>query len=114
MDESKKRLDEEISKELENLKTLEPGTEEHSAAVESLSTLYKLKIEEDKAKQDADNKNKMSGLDIVRVVIDAGGIIVPAVIYSVWMKRGFEFEKEGTYTSTTFRGLFNKFKPTRK
>ena len=36
------------------------------------------------------------------------------MFYAAWMKRGFKFEENGTYTSTTFRGLFNRFKPTKK
>lgn len=50
----------------------------------------------------------------MRLGIAAAEIILPLIFYSVWMKRGFKFEEEGTYTSTTFKGLFNKFKPTKK
>jgi hypothetical protein len=45
---------------------------------------------------------------------EAAGIVLPMIFYWVWMKRGFRFEETGTYTSTTFRGLFNRFKPTKK
>jgi len=41
-------------------------------------------------------------------------LILPMTFYAVWMKRGFDFERTGTYTSTTFRGLFNNFKPVKK
>ena len=40
--------------------------------------------------------------------------IPPLMFYGIWMKKGFKFEETGTYTSTTFRGLFNRFRPTRK
>ena len=49
-----------------------------------------------------------------RVGIAVAEIGLPLVFYAVWMKRGFEFEESGAYTSTTFRGLFNRFKPTKK
>lgn len=49
-----------------------------------------------------------------RLGIAAAEIILPLVFYAAWMKRGFKFEENGTYTSTTFRGLFNRFKPTKK
>ena len=49
-----------------------------------------------------------------RLGIAAAEIILPLVFYAAWMKRGFKFEEKGTYTSTTFRGLFNRFKPTKK
>ncbi|MDR1501798.1 MAG: hypothetical protein LBT43_05020 [Prevotella sp.] len=49
-----------------------------------------------------------------RVGAEAAGIILPLVFYAIWMKRGFKFEETGTFTSTTFRGLFSRFKPTKK
>ena len=49
--------------------------------------------------------------DYSTIACGVAGIVVPALIYNLWMKRGFEFEKEGTYTSTTFRNMFSKFKP---
>lgn len=50
----------------------------------------------------------------IRLGIAAAEIILPLIFYSKWMKRGFKFEETGTFTSTTFRGLFNRFKPTKK
>lgn len=38
-------------------------------------------------------------------------VVVPIIFYSKWMKRGFEFEETGSYTSSTFRNLFGRFKP---
>ena len=50
----------------------------------------------------------------IRLGLEAAGIILPLAFYAVWMKKGFKFEETGIYTSTTFRGLFNRFKPTKK
>lgn len=50
----------------------------------------------------------------IRLGIAATEIILPLIFYSKWMKKGFKFEETGTFTSTTFRGLFNRFKPTKK
>lgn len=50
----------------------------------------------------------------IRFGIAAAEIILPLIFYSKWMKKGFKFEETGTFTSTTFRGLFNRFKPTKK
>lgn len=50
----------------------------------------------------------------IRLGIAAAEIILPLIFYSKWMKKGFKFEETGTFTSTTFRGLFNRFKPTKK
>lgn len=37
-------------------------------------------------------------------------VLVPTIFYNVWMKRGFEFEETGTFTSNTFKNLWGKFK----
>ena len=50
----------------------------------------------------------------IRLGIATAEIILPLIFYSKWMKKGFKFEETGTFTSTTFRGLFNRFKPTKK
>lgn len=46
--------------------------------------------------------------------IAAAELILPLAFYAVWMKRGFKFEETGAFTSTTFRNLFNQFKPKKK
>ncbi len=103
-------LGEEIKTEIRDLSTLEPGSKEKSTAIEDLAKLYGLKIEEtrnDQLKEEQVNRYFKLGLE-------AAGIILPMIFYAAWMKRGFRFEETGTYTSTTFRSLFNRFKPTRK
>lgn len=49
----------------------------------------------------------------VRTGVEILAIGAPLVFYGVWMNKGFEFEKEGTITSQTFKGLLGKFKTTR-
>lgn len=49
-----------------------------------------------------------------RIGIAAAELMIPLVFYGIWMKKGFKFEETGTYTSTTFKGLFNRFRPTKK
>lgn len=128
-DEIMELLGEEIKNEIENLSSLEQGGEEHTKAVENLAKLYKLRIEETKNAKDAELKEQqieddaeIRGSELVeevknrylRLGIDAAGIILPLLFYGSWMKKGFRFEETGTFTSTTFRGLFNRFRPTRK
>ncbi len=50
---------------------------------------------------------------IVKIVLESAGIVLPIIFYGIWMKRGFKFEETGTFTSQTFRGLFNRFRPTK-
>ena len=122
-------LEEEIRFEFENLSKLKPGEREHSDAVDSLTKLYKLAIEEtenerefrlkcdESTTQDLDARLKMAQLDedaktrYFRLGVEMAGIVLPLMFYGIWMKRGFKFEETGTFTSTTFRGLFNKFRP---
>jgi len=128
-EEIRKLLEEEIKTEIRDLSTLEPGSKEKSTAIEDLAKLYKLRIEETKnewdfsEKYDAREGDKQLKKDQLeeqvkdryfRFGVEAAGIMLPLIFYAIWMKRGFKFEETGTYTSTTFRGLFNRFKPTKK
>lgn len=122
-------LGEEIKSEIKNLSSLKKGSDEHSEAVESLAMLYKLRIEELKNAREAELKERqidddaeIRGVQLaedvknqyIRFGLDVAGIILPMLFYASWMKKGFRFEETGTFTSTTFRGLFSRFRPTRK
>ena len=129
-------LDEEIASEIQSISEMKDGSTEKSKAISDLATLYKLRIEENKNLWEADEKydrRKMeeeAGLrdeDIKRtqiseqikdryfkVGIAAAELMIPLVFYGIWMNKGFKFEETGAYTSTTFKGLFNRFRPTKK
>ncbi len=111
-------LDRQIQVEIEKLSVMEDGSEEKSRAIEGINKLYRLKIDQDKNESDAlietVKANNQTLADRAKLVIDIMGIIVPIGFYGIWMKRGFEFEKEGFYTSKTFQGLTKFFKPTKK
>jgi len=121
-------LREEIENQIEELSTLQSGSEEKLRATKGLTELYKLKIDEDKACNDAEDKVKSrirdAGMNEIqhmeqkkerytKIGIAAAELIIPLIFYGVWMNKGLQFEKEGTFTSTTFRGLFNRFRPTK-
>lgn len=138
MDENsiKELLSEEIAEEIQALSTLEAGSKEKSTAIEDLTKLYKLRIEENKSEWEADEKynrrvmedeantrdDELKQIQITEQVKDryfrlgiaAAELMIPLMFYGIWMKKGFKFEETGTYTSTTFRGLFNRFRPTKK
>lgn len=115
---TKQLLESEIKSELVKLSHLELGSEKHTAAVRSLAELYKLNIDETEKQKDDASKNaqltEQAKDRYFRLGIEVAGLIFPMVFYGIWMRRGFRFEETGTFTSTTFKGLFNKFKPTRK
>ena len=128
-EEIKDLLAEEIKTEIRNLSTLEPGSKEKSTAIDNLVKLYKLRIEETKNEWDFNEKYDAHESDkqfkkaqlkeqvkdrYFRLGVEAAGIILPLIFYGIWMRKGFKFEETGTFTSTTFRGLFNRFRPTKK
>lgn len=50
----------------------------------------------------------------VRMGVQIGELVLPLIFYGIWMNRGFKFEESGSFTSTTFKNLLNRFKPTKK
>lgn len=147
MDELRQLLEDEMKQEIVNLSNLNPGSDEHSIAVDSLAKLYKLKIEEVKTEWDFDEKynrrvmedeHNQKQIDMeteartneeqfkkeqlaeqikdryFKYGVEVGLGVLTLMFYGAWMKKGFKFEETGTFTSTTFRGLFNRFRPTKK
>lgn len=129
-------LNEEISQGIQALSGLSAGSKEKSTAIDDLTKLYKLRIEESKSEWDYDEKynrrvmedeasardEEMKRTQLAEQIKDryfklgiaAAELMIPLMFYGIWMRRGFKFEETGTYTSTTFRGLFNRFRPTKK
>lgn len=129
-------LNEEIASEIQALSQFEVGSNEKGAAIDDLTKLYKLRIEENKSIWEADEKvnrrvmenetimrdNEIKRTQIseqikdryFRVGIAAAELVLPLMFYGIWMEKGFKFEETGSYTSATFRGLINRFRPTKK
>ena len=154
MAEIKSLLDEVIEAEIAYVGSLSPEDEKKSKAIQHLADLHKLRIDEIKAKTDADEKRLRRAMDskqhraeltlkerqadgdeaaraneeqfkqhqlndqvidrYVKIGVATAELVLPLVFYGVWMKRGLKFEETGTFTSQTFKNLFNRFKPTRK
>lgn len=128
-EENRSLLEEEIKAEIKRLESLESGSQEHATAVDSLTKLYKLKLEEDKntyerldkiENREIDQESKTAQMAesvkdrYFRFGMAAAELVLPLMFYGVWMRRGFKFEQDGTFTSQTFRGLFSRFGPTKK
>lgn len=133
MDEnSRELLEEEIKSQIQNLSSMPNGTEEKTQAIDNLVKLYKLKLDETKIEMEHDEKEfeatdrslehdlKKNQFDeqikdrYFRLGIAAAELLIPLIFYGIWMRKGFKFEETGAYTSTTFRNLFNRFRPTKK
>lgn len=115
-------LDKVIKEELYDLSSYNLGSKEKSQAIRDIVNLHNIRNEEIKRSLDAEReytlkKEQMKDQDIDRYLkygIEAIGIVLPLMFYASWMKQGFKFEESGVYTSTTFKGLFSGFKPTKK
>lgn len=107
----KEKLDEEINARLDAFDQIPVGTQEDKEAVDAFEKLWKLKAE-------SEGKSWKEwaelGLKALGIAVDIGGIAGPLLFYNLWMKRGFQFEQEGTFTSTTFRWMQNSFPKMRK
>lgn len=49
----------------------------------------------------------------VGTCLEVGKLVLPLMCYGIWMNRGFKFEETGAFTSTTFKNLLNRFRPTK-
>ena len=117
-------MESEITTLIKELSMHHPGSKEYDDITKAIDTLYatlnkekSLMLEEVKIENDLElqrNVNKDNKiLSAIKCGIDIAGIVLPLAFYGVWMNRGLEFEKEGSFTSATFKGLFGKFKPTK-
>nr|DAH22084.1 MAG TPA: hypothetical protein [Caudoviricetes sp.] len=124
MSEIQNLLDNEIVRRLKELDGMASGSKEIGVAIEDIEHLCKMRVEEKKlngelesnAREERDKllENAARAKDrYIRLGLDVAGLILPLAFYGIWMYKGFKFEESGTFTSTTFRSLFNRFKPTK-
>lgn len=132
-DRIKEMLDERIQSQIEYIASLDDDDENKTKAIDDLVQLYKLRIEESKNDKELEEKKERRLMEseqealkaendlkeqrkdrIIKIVLTAAEVGLPLLFYGRWMKKGFKFEETGSFSSTTFRGLFSKFKPTRK
>ena len=133
MDEIRDLLGEEIGNEIEDLASLESGSEAKSKAVEDVAKLYRLRIEEIKAeteKEDAQERAKLERMKRddailseelqyknqkidrwINVGLQVGLMIGGWIVYDIWQRRGLKFEENGVVTSPWTRNLMSKMFP---
>ena len=119
-------LYEEIDAEFEKLSQLEPGTEQHKAAADTLAKLMDRAIEMDRVESESEDRAaaRESELQLkeqqltdekkdrwVKNIIGAAGVILPLIV-TIWgTKTSLKFEEEGTVTTPIGRGFINKLLP---
>ena len=123
----KDRLEKEIEDLLIELEGFTPDQKEYTVTMEAINSLYAtlnkektLELEDRKLSVEyADKDLQLKTLNdskiwnAAKTGLELVGIVAPLVFYGVWMNRGLQFEEEGSFTSTTFKGLIGKFKPTK-
>lgn len=124
-------LDEELEAELKELSML--SGEERNKAVDDLTKLYKLRIEELRANLEFETEQKKIEAEKDRVMREAlsesrkrkeerlstylrCGLTTAEILLTlgfnwVWMNKGLKFEETGSITSTTFGNLIRRFMP---
>lgn len=100
---TRKLLDERIEQEIKLLDSLTPTSPGYQAATDRLEMLVRARYD---TVDNGISKWLKTGVDII-------GIGAPLIFYGVWMRRGLEFEKTGAFSSSVFRGLISKFRPTK-
>lgn len=125
----KELLEEEIASELDNLKPLIVGSEEHEIAVDTVLKLIDRAVELEKIEADGENKTAQREADLdvkydqmhedrkgrrTRTVIDILGLIIPTAV-TVWgTMASFKFEKTDNITTIMGRGFINNLLPKKK
>lgn len=98
------KMEKEMDRLIEELTKVDPCSEDYKAIVLRVKDINKELNEEGE-------KIKSTIFKSLDVGVKATGVVLPIVFYSVWMNRGLEFEKEGCFTSATFKGLTKFFRP---
>lgn len=108
-------LNEEIAKDIQKLSDMDNGSDKKSKAVEELTQLYKLRIEEAKIEKEQETREttlKSQAFDRwISIGVQVGLAIGGWVAYDVWYRRGLRFEETGSITSPMTRNLLSRLIP---
>lgn len=115
----KRMLDEEYERTLEAVSRAATGTEEAKWGLQKLTELHKQMMDEELTEhkcaveyEKLENERKEIDMKaqqakegkvwtIAKLVIDGAAIVLPVWASWVWMGRGLQFEKTGTFTTRT-------------
>lgn len=131
------KIDEEIARGLEKLNKLELQSEEYKKALEAVSRLHEMKLDAEKVELDYAAKREKTQLDAgradeelrlkeaeeerlrdqakaerrefwIKLATDAGLLVANLGFFALQFRRGYQFEKDGAFTSTTFKEVRQK------
>lgn len=108
-------LHQEIAKELDDLKHLDVGTEEHKSTVDGVTKLMDRAIEMEKLGHEREEKEAQVRRDernrVFQHILTFAGIALPLVVSTWGTLKILKFEETGTVTSLIGRGYANKMIP---
>lgn len=134
---SNEMLDKEIKRLFEDLEALKPGTEEYMDVQDCLNTLYKLKTEAEKNRENAEIQRQKNEDDkdyqnrdidlkgqqirenrvfnVFRCIVDVAGISLPLIATRKTWKEGLKIEKLDQFIgSPSAKNALKFFTPWRK
>ena len=127
---SNEMLDKEIKRLFENLEDLTPGTEEYMDVQDCLNTLYKLKTEAEKNRENAEIQRQKNeddkdlkeqqirenrAFNVFRCIVDVAGISLPLIATRKTWKEGLKIEKLDQFIgSPSAKNALKFFTPWRK
>lgn len=120
-DKIRQLLIEEMKNQLKGLSSLAIGDENRSKAIDDAVKMHQMILEEEKQVDEVDihkgelnhSWNEQKKERYLKIGITAAEIVLPLIFYGFWMCKGLKFEETGSFTSATFKGLINRFRPTK-
>lgn len=125
-DELVAKINEEISRELDELEKLQVGKEDSQKAIDGIATLARLMMENEKNEhgfmkadehdvvEDKELKLKYDQLSVQKkskifeLAVAIATMLTSGLFYNAWINRGFKFEETGSHTSLTMRNILGK------
>ena len=122
---TKRMLDEEYERTLAEVSKAKTGSDEAKWALQKLAEFHKqmaedrmndnkccvemqkVALEEREALLKEQQAKEGKLLTVVKIVIDGMAIVLPVWASWIWMSRGLQFEKTGTFTSRTGNWMSN-------
>lgn len=112
---------EELVAQIKDISQMQTGNEEKSKAIEDFVKLNKMAHDENNSDKEYCRTEEEHETALkeqkkeryVKVGIAAAELLVPMIFYGMWLRKGMKFEETGSFTSTTFKGLINRFRPTK-
>lgn len=133
MDKIKEMLDDTIKSEIQKINSMATGSDVKTKAIDDVSKLYRLRIEEEKIETEQETKKYELNLkedsiklesyykdDVLKsqfkdrwigMSVQVGLAICGWLAYDIWLRRGLKFEETGMVTSPLTKNLMSKMLP---